>query len=184
GVLVVGGILGVVVGGCAGGVVVVLRRRGETGEERSERMRVMGDLPFAVDLMVACLRAGLPVAGAVEIAAEAVGGPLAAKLSSVTGRSRLGAVPEEAWAELRDDPALSTLARDMTRAATTGAPVADVLSRLSDDATREAQAASSAAARRAGVQVIAPLGLCFLPAFVFLGIIPIVATLATQAFNN
>jgi pilus assembly protein TadC len=184
GVLVIGGVPGVMAGGCAGAVAVFLVRRREPVEVRRRRARVAADLPFAADLMVACLRAGSPIGGAVEIAAAAVGGPLGDRLSSVTGRLRLGAGPEEAWSELRADPELSALARDMTRAAVNGAPVADVLSRLADDATREAHAATSAAARRAGVQVIAPLGLCFLPAFVFLGIIPIVAGLATQAFGG
>jgi pilus assembly protein TadC len=72
----------------------------------------------------------------------------------------------------------------MTRAALSGAPVADVLSRLADDARREVRASSTAAARRVGVQAVAPLGLCFLPAFVFLGIIPVVAGLAGQVFGD
>jgi pilus assembly protein TadC len=68
----------------------------------------------------------------------------------------------------------------MSRAASSGAPVADVLTRLSDDFRRAVRAASSAAAQRVGVQAVAPLGLCFLPAFVFLGIIPVVAGLAGE----
>lgn len=75
---------------------------------------------------------------------------------------------------------LGALARTMIRAAQSGAPVADVLTRLADDARRTAQATASAAARRVGVHAVAPLGLCFLPAFVFLGIVPMVAGLAGQ----
>ncbi|MFD0891079.1 type II secretion system F family protein, partial [Streptosporangium algeriense] len=59
-----------------------------------------------------------------------------------------------------------------------GAPVADILTRLADDARQEARSAASAAALRVGVQAVAPLGLCFLPAFVCLGIVPVVAGLA------
>lgn len=184
GALVVGGVPGAVAGGCAGLVRVVMVRRGESPEAARRRARVQADLPFALDLMVACLRAGLPVGGAVEATASAVDSPVGALLSTVTGRLRLGAGPEEAWTVLRDDPVLSGLAREMTRAALSGAPVADVLTRLADDTVRETRATCSAAARRAGIQVIAPLGLCFLPAFVFLGIIPIVAGLATQAFGH
>jgi pilus assembly protein TadC len=40
--------------------------------------------------------------------------------------------------------------------------------------------AAEAAAQRAGVLITAPLGLCFLPAFVCLGIAPIVAGLAGE----
>jgi pilus assembly protein TadC len=67
----------------------------------------------------------------------------------------------------------------MSRAAQSGAPVAEVLTRLADDAREASRAASVAAARSVGVKAVAPLGLCFLPAFVLLGIIPVVAGLAS-----
>ena len=37
--------------------------------------------------------------------------------------------------------------------------------------------------RRAGVWVLAPLGLCFLPAFVCLGVVPLVLGIAGQVFR-
>jgi pilus assembly protein TadC len=138
------------------------------------------DLPFAVDLMVACVRAGQPLGGAIDATAQALGGPLGERLAWVGGRVRLGADPESAWSALAGERPLGSLARAMSRAAASGSPVADVLIRLADDARHEARAGSSAAARRVGVQAVAPLGLCFLPAFVLLGIVPVIAGLATQ----
>lgn len=180
GFLVVGGIPGVALGALLAIGAVVLVGRREPAESRRRSERITADLPYAADLMVACLRAGQPLSGAIDTAAEAVGGLLGERLSSVGGQIRLGADPEIAWSALADERALAPLSRTMTRAAQSGAPVADVLTRLSDDARHVAQAASSAAARRVGVLAVAPLGLCFLPAFVFLGIIPVVAGLATQ----
>ncbi|MEV4293645.1 type II secretion system F family protein [Microbispora rosea] len=177
-------LLGGLMGACAGAVVAVglfvaVRRR-EPAEVRRLRERVEADLPFAVDLIVACLRAGQPMSGAVETTAVAIAGPMGERLSWAGAHMRLGAPPEEAWAALSGEPALAVLARTMIRAAQSGAPVADVLTRLADDSRRTAQATASAAARRVGVHAVAPLGLCFLPAFVFLGIVPMVAGLAGQ----
>ncbi|WP_308249816.1 type II secretion system F family protein [Sphaerisporangium fuscum] len=183
GFLFIGGLPGLIGGAGIGVVVVVVRRRREPGEVRRRQARISTDLPFAADLMVACLRAGQPVSGAVEVTSEAVGGPLGERLAWVNGQLRLGARPESAWSALETDRPLAAFARGMARAAVSGAPVADVLSRLANDARQETRSASSAAARRAGVQVVAPLGLCFLPAFVFLGIIPVVAGLADQVFG-
>ncbi len=178
--LMLGGVSGAVAGALvAGGVLVAVQRR-EPAEARRRRERVAADLPFAADLMVACLRAGQPVGGAVDAVAEAIGGPLGERLSWIGGQLRLGADPEAAWGALAQDPPLASLARTMIRATRRGAPVAEVLTRLADDARRAGRASSSAAARKAGVQAVAPLGLCFLPAFVFLGIIPVVAGLAGQ----
>ncbi|MER5645151.1 type II secretion system F family protein [Streptosporangium sp. NPDC002524] len=175
-----GGLPGAVAGVAGFGIALVVLRRRESPELREERRRVTADLPLAADLMVACLRAGQPITGALDVTVEAIGGPLGERLAWVSGRLRLGAAPESAWQALDSERSLAPLARAMSRAALSGAPVADVLIRLSDDSRRAARAASSAAAQRVGVQVVAPLGLCFLPAFVFLGIIPVVAGLAGE----
>jgi len=178
--LAVGGLPGVVMGVAGFWIALVILRRREPPELREERRRLTADLPLAADLMVACLRVGQPITGAIDVTVEAIGGPLGERLAWVSGQLRLGAAPEDAWRALASERPLALLARAMTRAASSGAPVADVLTRLSDDSRRVARAASAAAARRVGVQAVAPLGLCFLPAFVFLGIIPVVAGLAGE----
>ena len=49
---------------------------------------------------------------------------------------------------------------------------------------QDAGHAAVAAAERAGVLIAGPLGLCFLPAFVCLGIVPVVAGLAGDIFGG
>ncbi|GHH71719.1 membrane protein [Streptosporangium violaceochromogenes] len=176
--LVVGGVTGALAGAAGSVIAWVTVRRREPPRVRREREQVTADLPVAADLMVACLRAGQSIVMAVDITAEAIGGPLGERLAWVSGQLRLGAAPENAWLALAAERPLAQLARTMSRAALSGAPVADVLTRLSDDARHAGRALSAAAARRVGVQVVAPLGLCFLPAFVVLGIVPVVAVLA------
>jgi pilus assembly protein TadC len=51
--------------------------------------------------------------------------------------------------------------------------------RLADDLEREALAAVEDRARAVGVKAAVPLGLCLLPAFLLLGIVPLVASLVT-----
>ncbi|MFE3452043.1 type II secretion system F family protein [Nonomuraea sp. NPDC059194] len=176
--LLVGGVAGVMAGPVVGALATVLVHKQAADQSRGDRERITADLPFAMDLMVACLQAGQPVSAATEIAATAVGGPLGQRLAWVSGQLRLGADPEPAWMALAREPSMGPLARAMSRAAQSGAPIADVLTRLADDARQASRTASLAAARRVGVQAVAPLGLCFLPAFVLLGVIPVVAGLA------
>ncbi|GGS62377.1 membrane protein [Planobispora rosea] len=178
--LLVGGPAGAVLGVIGSMVTVLILRRREPPASRAERGRLTADLPLAADLMVACLRAGQPITGALDVTVQAIGGPLGDRLAWVNGQLRLGAAPESAWSTLAGEPALAPLARTMSRAALSGAPVADVLTRVADDSRQAARAMSAAAAQRVGVQVVAPLGLCFLPAFVLLGIVPVVAGLAGQ----
>jgi pilus assembly protein TadC len=114
----------------------------------------------------------------VEAVAGAVGGPLGEELARVAARIRLGADPAEEWLKLAGDPTLAPLGRAAARAATGGAPVAATLARLARDQRRTARAAASARARTAGIRAVAPLGLCFLPAFIVLGIVPAIAGMA------
>lgn len=60
-----------------------------------------------------------------------------------------------------------------------GAALAPSLSRLARDQRRVARSAAAARARAAGIRALAPLGLCFLPAFILLGVVPAIAGIAS-----
>jgi pilus assembly protein TadC len=66
----------------------------------------------------------------------------------------------------------------MVRAGESGASVVPALVSLASDTRSSARALVEAEVRRAGVWVLAPLGLCFLPAFVCLGVVPLVLGIA------
>ncbi|WP_235959423.1 type II secretion system F family protein [Actinomadura macrotermitis] len=148
-------------------------------ETRRRRARLVADLPVGVDLLAACLRGGTPWSEAVEAVAEAVGGPLGEDLHGVAVRIRLGVDPAVAWLALADEPMLAPLARTAVRATRSGAALAPTLARLARDQRRTAGAAAAARARAAGIRALVPLGLCFLPAFVLLGVVPAIAGMAS-----
>jgi tight adherence protein B len=60
------------------------------------------------------------------------------------------------------------------RSGASGARLATTLARLADRSRDEAHTDAIEAARRAGVVAAAPLGLCFLPAFLLLGVCPVI----------
>ncbi|HMY08488.1 MAG TPA: type II secretion system F family protein, partial [Marmoricola sp.] len=65
----------------------------------------------------------------------------------------------------------------MLRSHESGVPVRMVLQRLSKDLRDQQVADLEARAKSVEVRAAAPLGLCLLPAFVVLGIVPMVAGL-------
>ncbi|MGI5324406.1 type II secretion system F family protein [Actinomadura nitritigenes] len=170
-----GGALGVVV---AAAVRYSFGRLG-SADQRRRQARLIADLPVAVDLLAACLRGGAPWHDAVEAVADAVGGPLGEELHGVAVQIRLGADPVDAWLALTEEPILAPLARTAVRAVSSGAALAPSLGRLARDQRRVARTAAAARARAAGVRALAPLGLCFLPAFVLLGVVPAIAGIAS-----
>ncbi|MYV62254.1 type II secretion protein F, partial [Streptomyces sp. SID4931] len=59
-----------------------------------------------------------------------------------------------------------------------GPPAADPIARLAASIRAERAAAAVARAQRAGVLITAPVGLCFLPAFLAVGVAPVIIGLA------
>ncbi|GAA1658616.1 hypothetical protein GCM10009765_05020 [Fodinicola feengrottensis] len=163
-----------------GGAVAYAIHRGvaklEPAAVRADRAQADAWLPLVADLLAAALRAGATTDRALKVVAEAVGGPLGDRLGAVGAALAMGAPPEEAWQPLHDLPNAAALARAGIRSAESGAALADTAASVADRLRGEADAAAEAAARRSGVLIVLPLGLCFLPAFVLLGVVPVVGS--------
>jgi hypothetical protein len=179
--LLVGGSTGMVSAVAAAVVVDRLLRAGSDDDRRVARVAVERELPGACDLLAVCMAAGVPVAGALAAVGAAVPTPLGQELTTVAGLYRLGAEPRRAWADAPES--LAGLGRVLVRAGESGAAVSPSLRSLAADSRAAARAATDAAVRRAGVWVLAPLGLCFLPAFVCLGVAPLVLGIAAGVFG-
>jgi Flp pilus assembly protein TadB len=134
-------------------------------------------LPHLVELYAATLRAGSePVAGLARVCA-ALPGPAADRLAPVVEHARWGAGGVEAWRAVERDDELAPLVRAMVRSHSSGASVVEAVERLADELERELLARAEDAARRVGVAAAMPLGVCLLPAFLLLGVVPTVAAM-------
>ena len=173
--------VGLVLGGLVLAAGPSLLGRLEPRASRDERTQLLAELPLVLDLLASCLAGGAPLPEAARAVAHAVPGPAGRRLGAVAAALAVGSSPPQAWRALaagRDDDPLAPAARALARAADGGAPVAAAVSRLAGDARAEARSRGEQAARRVGVLAVAPLGLCFLPAFVLLGVVPVVVGLA------
>jgi pilus assembly protein TadC len=135
-------------------------------------------LAGAWELLAACLRAGVPVPVAVRAVAEGVDAPAGPALRRTAELLALGADPTHAWQPALECTATARLARAARRSGRSGTALADVLTRLAVEVRAGAREQSEARAQRAGVLIAAPLGLCFLPAFLAIGVVPVLIGLA------
>ncbi|MGR6316762.1 type II secretion system F family protein [Micromonospora soli] len=172
--VVVGGWGGLFAGVLTGLLADRLLRRVEPRAVRDRRLREAVELPLAADLLAAALRAGAPVDRSVLAVAEALGGPLADRLGRVGRTLELGGTAAEAWAHLDRVPGGERLLAAAIRSSDSGAALAGALTRLADDLRSGRATAAEAAARRGGVLIVLPLGLCFLPAFILAGLVPVI----------
>ena len=154
--------------------------RSEPAALRRDRALARRELPHVVGLLSDALRAGQSPTDALAVVVTALPGPATARLAEVVPRLRLGLDPLEVWRQVAADPALGRLGSAMARAHRTGAPVVPAIERLADELARSAHVEVEDRARAVGVKAAVPLGLCLLPAFVLIGIVPVVAGLLTS----
>ncbi|MBD0424418.1 type II secretion system F family protein [Streptomyces sp. TRM S81-3] len=177
----VGGVAGALVGlGVAAGLWRWQVRRSASGRAAEEAVAVEAarQLPLAADLLAACIAAGAGPVVAARAVGDALGGPVGDALAHGAAEVRLGGEPGGAWRGLAAVPGARPLARLLERAAVSGLPAAGPVARLAAQARSDWARATTARARRAAVMVTAPVGLCFLPAFIAVGVLPVVIGLA------
>lgn len=161
-------------------------RRNRQRSEASARI-----CPIAADLLAACLASGANPQRAAEVVAfclrppgrlttlsEQAAADLADRFQAVAHLLRLGGNSVSTWRVVAAEPGLRPVAEAIGRAGLSGAPPVATIRACATDLRKERHAASTAAARRAGVRGVAPLAGCFLPAFVLIGVTPIVLGLA------
>jgi len=169
-------------------VALILPSRRRTAAAARRDARTARDLPRVADLMATCLLAGVAPADAIVLVCDVVGGPVADDLIPVAAAIRMGVDPQAAWAGLATEggagEAVRRVARAFGRAAATGAPLAETLAMVADDERERLRWDSQAAARRAGVLAVGPLAACFLPAFLLLGVVPVVVGVATEVLGQ
>ncbi|GAA2098992.1 hypothetical protein GCM10009823_20600 [Brevibacterium salitolerans] len=127
-------------------------------------------LAFDLDLVAICLLAGLPADRALEHAAQASADR--SGLALVARALRLGT---DAVRGLRPElQVVETLIRFSGR---TGVALAPLLSAHAAELRASEHRRRQIAAARLGVVLVLPLGVCVLPAFILLGVVPVLLTL-------
>ncbi len=167
GTLVIGWPWGTLAGGVAAPWVRDRVRRG-----RRPSSDVAPEVPLTLDLVAAALDAGRPPGAAVAAAARAVRGGVGTDLADLAARLATVADPARVWRDATHHPSLAPLARAVVRADRSGAAPALVVTHAADDLRRRRQAELTRRTRAGGVATALPLGLCFLPAFFLVGIVP------------
>lgn len=163
-------------GAAAAGAAYVILGRVESSATVRRRGHLVADLPQSIELIASCLAAGMPLRQATEAVAEAFGGPIGQELSEVLARVAVGMSDAEAWAAMTAEPVLADLARDVAKAAGNGAALGELLRMHAGDAVRNHRSQLHKAAKTVGVRSVLPLMLCFLPAFLLIGIVPAIAS--------
>lgn len=132
------------------------------------------DAAMMLELIGAMLDAGAGLGRSLELVAALVPPDLERQLRPVVSALAIGADWETAWRSSgARSPQLLALRDALAFAALTGAPSAALLYAQAARLRRERNRAAEQRAAALGVKLVVPLGLCSLPAFVCLGVVPV-----------
>lgn len=134
-----------------------------------------------LDLLDAACSAGASVPGALAAVGSAIAGERGAALSAAASRLVLGASWDEAWSGA--ERALEPVAGALRPSWEDGVAPAGTLRAVAAGVRRERRARELEAAGRLGVRLVLPLGLCHLPAFVLVGLVPVLVSMTTTALG-
>lgn len=141
--------------------------------QRRRRALLAAESATVFTLMAVCLDAGRPPRAALRIVTPTLKGPTREVLSDVLARIDLGLPESDAWLSLADTPGYAVAARDIARAVDSGLHLADTLRGHARDARGRTATEALVRARTASVRSVVPLMVCFLPAFLLLGVVPL-----------
>lgn len=136
------------------------------------------DIAMMLELIAAMLHAGAGIGRALELVAATAAPEYARALRPVVGAMAIGADWETAWrsSDVRS-PEILALRDALGFAALTGAPSSAILYAQAARLRRERFRAAEKRAASLGVKLVVPLGLCSLPAFICLGVVPVLLAL-------
>lgn len=144
------------------------------------------DVPLLLELLAAASEAGMTLAGALGIVSEVASAEIRQPLRRVVAGLEMGASWEHSWAGAqgmggaktgsgtRGASEVERLREALSFSALTGASAAPLLYSEAAQIRRQNKREAEAKASALGVKLVIPLGLCSLPAFICLGIVPVV----------
>lgn len=145
----------------------------------------ISDPALMMDLVGAMLTAGAPLTRALGVLARSCDPPVARLLETVGAALALGADWDTAWRPGQNLPrsrygehaSVEALCEALRFAGTTGAPSAAIMHTHASQLRRRRNREVERRAAALGVKLVLPLGLCALPAFVCLGVVPVLLAL-------
>lgn len=152
----------------------------EGGVHSESGHKGLQDPALMMDLMASMLASGSSIEYGLAVLARSASPPVAAALTSAKTALDLGASWDVAWSAgpgAARDPAVTELGRALRFAGTTGAPSAAVITAHASQFRRRRNREAEKAAAALGVRLVVPLGLCSLPAFICLCVIPLLVGL-------
>ena len=135
------------------------------------------DTALMLDLLGAMIQSGTSLPAAAATLAQVAEPGSRERLNKVASALQLGTEWHTAWGLVGRDTRLDEIQEALRFGAATGAPSAAILYAQADQLRRRRRQEAERRAATLGTRLVLPLGLCALPSFISLGIVPVLISL-------
>lgn len=148
----------------------------------SDKQEGLRNVPMILELVAAMLDSGAGLGRSLELIAGCASPQLSRSLRTVVAALDIGTDWETAWRSSGQKCAEAHKLKDsLAFAALTGAPSSAILYAQAARLRREQFRKAEKRAAALGVKLVIPLGLCSLPAFICLGVVPVLLAMLPPA---
>jgi len=169
--------LGSLLGAGAGWAVSFWLHRQASAVTLAQQLQLSQEFPLVLTFLALVVESGAPLRWAAEAVSLEVQQLSQQRLQQVLAHCDVGFSEAEAWQSLSTDPVWGELAHELSRCVDSGTAASEIL-RTAATRTQKKQAAEAVTkARSLGVASTLPLVGCFLPAFILVGVVPIIGGL-------
>lgn len=144
-----------------------------TRSAQAARLEQRVQLPLALDVLSLSLDAGIAWDRSVMYASDCCTDALAADLRTAAGRLAMGAAPDEVW---RGSDSLTAIGMIVERSFRSGAAVSLLLRQHADSERAAERLRRIENSRRLSTKILMPVSFLGYPAFVVLGLIPVLVS--------
>lgn len=176
------GFIGLLVAGASLRLVRAWIGRLEGAADQKRHAAIVADLPIALALIATVVKAGRSTESAFGLVAHHLNDPLGAELRQVSNDLDRAFDPGSVWRNLESSH-LGKMARTFARSAESGSGVVAAVLTAAVDVRQDRSETKRLAASRVAVKTSAPLGACFMPAFLLTGIVPMVLGIFAGGFG-
>ncbi len=141
------------------------------------------DTAADIDLFAACLESGLSIRDAAHVVARIADPGHREVWEQTVALLGIGVSPERAFAAMTGAAGLEELAHLVEVSHRSGSALSQGCRRIAESLGATATDHRTAAAERAGVFIALPLATCFLPAFMIIGLAPVVLGLGMKVLG-
>lgn len=145
-------------------------------EQARSHLAIEAELPFFGQILAALITAGANLLTALEVVTPLLTSDLQRRAVRTIDLLKVGASPSMAWQEWKEDPVTCDWVGGLVRAQERGRPLANLLRVSAVSLTEHRHRKARMQVSKLGVKLSLPIGICFLPAFIFGAIVPIVIT--------